>query len=430
MNSRRFNNKGFTLVELLAVIAILSIVMSVVMYFAIDTVRTAKNKSYQVTVSNIENEATSYVLEQNKSFDWIIDDGGRTQHQCITVQDLIDTGYFKGDVLNSNVDEKNKVKADDYVYIERDSNTKTITKSIFKPNSVDLCYGYNNIPSGEETPAISFKGEISFNFIEGWKKEKDILITYQIITNDKFDNYTYDYLYEPNDGGQIINFNEKKFNNNKENASLKVNENGTITAIIRDKDGKEKVREVLDVKMIDNEPPVITCNKDTNVIKIRQNFDAGGYEYLTLLDSPIAGYAKGNYEITDYDKECTFFYYKYNKPANSDYPNYTDMFLVSDNSGIENVYEISHSLVKTDQDGNDRGTRKDNDGNCIWRATSCNCVYGYCIATYTYKVSDVAGNTAEKQFVFYHMYEDAISWRQNRCDANGEPIDKDKICIQ
>ena len=116
----KLNVLGFTLVELLAVIAILSIIMSVVLYFVIDTVRIAKNKSYQVTISNIENEVSNYVSEQNKSSDWFYNNGGKTQYQCVTVQNLIDKGFFKGDVLNAYVDDNNKVKASDYVYIERD----------------------------------------------------------------------------------------------------------------------------------------------------------------------------------------------------------------------------------------------------------------------------------------------------------------------
>ena len=51
------NNKGFTLVELLAVIVILSIILSITIYIAIKAVNAAREKSYQVTIKNIEKEA-------------------------------------------------------------------------------------------------------------------------------------------------------------------------------------------------------------------------------------------------------------------------------------------------------------------------------------------------------------------------------------
>ena len=434
MKNKKFklNRLGFTLVELLAVIAILSVVMSIVLYFVIDTVRVARNNSYQVTISNIESEVSSYVSEQNKSSDWIYNNGGKTQHQCVTVQNLIDKGYFKGDILNSYVDDKNKVKATDYVYIERDINTKTITKSIFKPKSFGLCYGYDD-PLEEEDQTINFEGNISFSILqEGWQKKKDVVITYQIIKADNISNYKYDYVFYPEGGSSSINFNEKTFLLNTHIVSLNVNKNGIIVAIITDKSGNVMKREKLEITMIDNEPPVITCNKNTNVVKIKQNFKndqgifTGEYEYLTLLNDPIDGYAIDSYkdEITNYDKECTFFYYKHNRPAQSTYPEYEDMFLVTDDGELGGSVG---ELVYKDQDGNETGSRTDANS-CIWRATSCNCVYGYCEAIYTYKVYDRAGNYAEKQFVFYHMYENSVSWRQKNCDKNREPLNKDLVC--
>ena len=61
---KRLDNKGFTLTELLATLAVLSLVSTIVIYVAINVVNSAKNKSYLVTRNNVEKAAVSY-LEEN-----------------------------------------------------------------------------------------------------------------------------------------------------------------------------------------------------------------------------------------------------------------------------------------------------------------------------------------------------------------------------
>ena len=67
---KKINNKGFTLVELLAVLAILSIVITIVITVSMNVVNSSKEKSYKVTINNIENEAGNYVLENSDMFSW------------------------------------------------------------------------------------------------------------------------------------------------------------------------------------------------------------------------------------------------------------------------------------------------------------------------------------------------------------------------
>ena len=60
----RKKNYGFTLVELLAVIAILGIVVSITVFVSIKSINKAKEKSYKTTINNIERMAGTY-LEEN-----------------------------------------------------------------------------------------------------------------------------------------------------------------------------------------------------------------------------------------------------------------------------------------------------------------------------------------------------------------------------
>ena len=58
------NNKGFTLVELLAVIVILAILALIVVPIVFNLIETAKKGSFKQTLFNIEKAAESYRVEQ------------------------------------------------------------------------------------------------------------------------------------------------------------------------------------------------------------------------------------------------------------------------------------------------------------------------------------------------------------------------------
>ena len=122
---KRLDNKGFTLTELLATLAVLSLVSTIVIYVAINVVNSAKDKSYLVTRNNVEKAAISYLEENSDKINFISYnvDNKNIEYQCVTVQNLIDTNYFDKDVLNSKIS-KDKTISDisdisdsDYIYI-------------------------------------------------------------------------------------------------------------------------------------------------------------------------------------------------------------------------------------------------------------------------------------------------------------------------
>ena len=143
---KKLNNKWFTLVELLATLAVLSLVSTIVIYVAINVVNSAKDKSYLVTRNNVEKAAVSYLEENNDKIHFVKYDDN-IEYQCVTVQNLRDTNYFDKDVLNSKIREDKTIIASDYIYIERDKNSKTIknSKLITNVNSdySKICSNYN-----------------------------------------------------------------------------------------------------------------------------------------------------------------------------------------------------------------------------------------------------------------------------------------------
>ena len=78
----RKKNYGFTLVELLAVIAILGIVVSITVFVSIKSINKAKEKSYKTTINNIERMAGTYLEENGDRLFYISkNDGSNIEYQ-------------------------------------------------------------------------------------------------------------------------------------------------------------------------------------------------------------------------------------------------------------------------------------------------------------------------------------------------------------
>jgi len=379
-NKFKLNILGFTIVELLAMIVLLSIIVTVIIYFIIDIINNANRKSYEVTVNNIEIEVVNYISEDIRKSSWITDNDKKYQYQCVSVQDLIDAGYFKGDVLNSKVSENRPVYADDYVYIERDSSTKTITKSIFLGinDNIGLCNGYNVV------------GEISFNVSpSGWQKEKNITINYKLLEYDNLENYTYDYVYEPVDGSKVIEFDDKNFNTNSQFEILNVKVNGLLRAMIKNKNGKVVLTRTQQITKIDNTPPVIVCNK--KVAQIEQTIENSTQKYILKYDV--------NNESID---SCSAYIEYLVQKDGGALPNVEDVFIITDNSqaygGVINT-KYGAKITNEHQQEID-----------ALRRTCCNCDDGYCKWAWTVTAFDEAMNSSSETFIYYTKYDKSLNY--------------------
>ena len=90
------NMKGFSLIELLGTLVVLGIITTITIYSAINIMSGVKEKTYKTTINNIQKEASNYVLEEISATRWMDNDYvENSEYQCVTVQNLIDAGYFK-----------------------------------------------------------------------------------------------------------------------------------------------------------------------------------------------------------------------------------------------------------------------------------------------------------------------------------------------
>lgn len=91
------NNKGYTLVELLATVVILGIIMGIATYGVIGVINNSKEKSEKVFVENLENVIKSYINEARFTNNWETSDLGKTFFKCRRVNETDESCYSEDD---------------------------------------------------------------------------------------------------------------------------------------------------------------------------------------------------------------------------------------------------------------------------------------------------------------------------------------------
>ena len=231
----RLNRKGFTLIELLATITILAVVSSITLGIVNFNITSAKEKSKNLTISNVEKQAYNYILENINPSIWL-DKNGNKEYQCIQIKKLIDAGYIKQTDINNNRDILSESM---YIQIERDKSTKTITKQeLVRDETLSCPYVSNN---NIVNCTISQNDE--------WTNSKDVTLLYKISSNNDdmiYDNYIGQFellnninatiidnlTYIPSDEGEnVFNFTPNfSDTSNIVNVHLKVTSNGIISS--------------------------------------------------------------------------------------------------------------------------------------------------------------------------------------------------------
>ena len=325
--SIEINNKkknGFTLIELLATIAILAIVVSITLYVSLSAIEKSKEKSYKVTINNIQKEAANYLLENSDRLFFISDTKDLSvEYQCITVQNLIDMGYFDEDITESKIDKDTNVNTNMYVYIKRDRSTKVIKETALINDS-------NNVTCSQ---AVKAKGDISF-VVEptGWSKEKKITLYYSLNNlNDvtTIGDYKYDYEY---DGTS-----ENIYGNNTDTErQIKVTSNGTLEGYITLEKQGDIANKKLEVDKIDNSTPVITLGSNSDKLYTKNK-----NVKITIKDieSGLSSEVKLQYGWSNSDKEEPSIY---TEVTLNDYTSGTtsDVTFTAKGSGLTGSYYL------------------------------------------------------------------------------------------
>lgn len=101
------NNKGFTLIELIATIVILALVMGISTYSISAIIKNSKEKNYELLINNIKDAAENYYQECKYSNNTGITCSRDDEGNLITkLESLVTYGYLKSNDTDSSSSQK------------------------------------------------------------------------------------------------------------------------------------------------------------------------------------------------------------------------------------------------------------------------------------------------------------------------------------
>ena len=195
-------NKGFTLVELLVTILIISIITSVGYFFTTNIINSSKEKSDELSINNIKTSARTYSKEYPDNLIWKAD--GENYYACVTIQDLINAGYYKKEQLPKKLNGKS-------IILTKNSSNTIINEEIDESGGCEL-------PTNQYMIKFRGNGSTSGNMTD----LKCIRGQYCTLTGNNFTRTGYKFLgWAISDSGKVLfDDNEKVKDIAAKNSSL------------------------------------------------------------------------------------------------------------------------------------------------------------------------------------------------------------------
>lgn len=239
------NKKGFTLVELLAIIVILGLVTGIAITVILTVLSNAKDKSIELTKRNIREQSEKYIYEGFSNSNWKRSNSNE-EYKCVTVQDLIDVGYYKQSIIEEN---KDLIKPTDTIKIVRDANTKAIISKTILNNS-----------DCETDSSISI---IECRYPQGWKQEKDVEVHF--LNSEYYEKRVY--LKNIGSYDLISGLNPQLINDyyisNSDTVHILAKANGLLIADTNE-NGNQMASVYCNVTEIDRTPPKVKLEVENN----------------------------------------------------------------------------------------------------------------------------------------------------------------------
>ena len=96
------NNKGFTLIELIATIVLLAIVVSIASFSIVSIIKNSKIKNYEILIDNIKGAAEVYYQECKYANNSDISCNSNAGSYTLILGDLVKYGDLKGNSTDKN----------------------------------------------------------------------------------------------------------------------------------------------------------------------------------------------------------------------------------------------------------------------------------------------------------------------------------------
>ena len=138
--------KGFTLVELLAVIVVITLISSVGIITYLKTINNSKSKATLLAINNIKEAAYLYSKEGTDEIEWVnsYDKEGKEsgKYACVSVQQLINKGYFKDNFFDKEIYKGSEITKNTFIEVSMGTNNDNLKVVVNKSdNTKDKCIG-------------------------------------------------------------------------------------------------------------------------------------------------------------------------------------------------------------------------------------------------------------------------------------------------
>ena len=138
--------KGFTLVELLAVIVVITLISSVGIITYLKTINNSKSKATLLAINNIKEAAYLYSKEGTDEIEWVnsYDKYGKEsgKYACVSVQQLINKGYFKDNFLDKEIYKNSEIDKKTFIKVSMGTNNDNLKVVVNKNDDTeDKCIG-------------------------------------------------------------------------------------------------------------------------------------------------------------------------------------------------------------------------------------------------------------------------------------------------
>lgn len=138
--------KGFTLVELLAVIVVIILISGVGIITYLKTINNSKSKATLLAINNIKEAAYLYSKEGTDEIEWVnsYDKKGKEsgKYACVSVQQLINKGYFKDNFFDKEIYKGSEITKNTFIEVSMGTNNDNLKVVVNKNyNTKDKCIG-------------------------------------------------------------------------------------------------------------------------------------------------------------------------------------------------------------------------------------------------------------------------------------------------
>ena len=125
MKKIKINKKGFSLIELLATILLISLVLGGGITIVANTIKKSEEKSQILALNNIKKTANTYIEEYANDIAWIKEKNNNS-YSCVSIDSLINKGYISNKDISSKY--QDKIPKSRYIIVTRDQDKNIISQ--------------------------------------------------------------------------------------------------------------------------------------------------------------------------------------------------------------------------------------------------------------------------------------------------------------